>query len=134
HSYGSELRSECRSSFESGRALLETMGSNIADVHEWESYVAARAVLVDAGWGPTIEACESARTTAARVGDTIERAILSRWIDDVAESDERLDPKRSVDRDDLLARFRLLDAELVADAAANVINACAERRPRSLAG
>jgi very-short-patch-repair endonuclease len=132
--YSDELRQECESSFESAYSLLDTMTRTLGDITEWETYVAARAHLVEAGWRATIEAIETERVPANKVAPLVERTVLSRWVDQVVDSDNRLEPKRSVDRDDLLHAFRALDAELVADAAAGVINACTARRPRSLAG
>ncbi len=133
-SHGRELRRECDASFESATTLLEQMLVTVAEVQEWDTYVASRSLLVQEGWEPTVRSCEEAKVTAEQVAPIVERSILSRWADEVISGDPRLDPWRAVDRDELLAAFRELDAELVADAAAAVINACSERRPKSLAG
>jgi hypothetical protein len=132
--HGDGLRRECDASFESGAALLGAMLATVADVQEWDTYVAARSTLVQEGWEPTIRSCEEARVSAPQVAQIVERSILTRWVDEVVSGDPRLSPRRSVDRDELLAAFRELDTELVADAAAGVINACTALRPKSLAG
>lgn len=132
--HGSDLRSACELSFEEGASLLDQMAATVGDLNEWESYVEARSTLAREGWEATVESCEALRVPASDVGDILERAILNRWVDEVLDGDERLRPKRAVDREDLLAEFRALDAKLVANAAAEVVNACTERRPRSLAG
>lgn len=133
-SHGDGLRRECDTTFESAMALLDAMLATVADVQEWDAYVAARSVLVQEGWEPTIRSCEEARLSAPQVAQIVERSILTRWADEVISGDPRLSPRRSVDRDELLVAFRELDAELVADAAAGVINACTALRPKSLAG
>lgn len=132
--YGRELRRECDASFEAAANLLDAMLATVGDVQEWDAYVAARSILVQEGWEPTIRSCEDARVGAAQVAPIVERSILTRWADEVISGDPRLHPRRAVDRDELLATFRELDTELVVDAAAGVINACTALRPKSLAG
>lgn len=132
--YGRQLRDECDASFDAARSLPASMTASIGEIQEWSSFAAAREVLLDAGLEPTVSACAEQRIDASEVGGVIERAILIRWVDEVIAADKRLEPHRAVSRDDLVFAFRQLDEELVENAAAGVINACADRRPRSLAG
>jgi very-short-patch-repair endonuclease len=134
-SHGSELYSEVHKSFSDGRNLLSTMSDSIADIDEWEQFVQARATLSARGWQPVVEAIEVNPAVQARdVPGALERAVLTRWTDEVTANDERLRPTRAIDRDRIMQEFRALDRAFVESAAAEVINTCSNRRPRSLAG
>ena len=132
--YATTLRSDIESSFADGIELLGEMARTVSDIAEWESYVEARDVLAVRGWGEVVDACVNQRVAADQVADIIERAILQRWCEQQIDSDPNLKPKRALDRDAILAKFRAIDDELVQRTAANVINACAARRPNSLVG
>ena len=56
-------------------------------------------------------------------------ALLSLLGRPVIDGDDRLRPRRSVHRDQRTVRIRSLDETLVKSAAADVINACSQRRP-----
>ncbi|MFN0092216.1 MAG: DUF3320 domain-containing protein [Acidimicrobiales bacterium] len=120
--------------FEGGVELLAALSSTVNDIEEWHSYAQARSWLCESGWEPVVSTLEHSRAAATDIADTIERAALTRWLDDTMSVDSRLQPTRSTDRDALVADFQALDRELIADAASKVINACAQLRPRSLAG
>lgn len=133
-SHAATLREELDGEFDASLELLHLLGESAADAHEWAAFVSSRAQLAEAGLEPVVVACEEQRAASGAVAGIVERALLERWAEQVVEGDDRLTPSRAVDRDALLAEFRDLDAALVRNAAADVINACAERRPRSLAG
>ncbi len=128
------LRQDLEGEFDASLELLGLLENTAADAHEWAAFVSSRAQLAAEGLEPVLVACEEQRAAGGEVPGIIERALLERWAEQVVEGDDRLTPSRAVDRDALLAKFRELDAALVRNAAAEVINACAERRPRSLAG
>ena len=129
-----DYQAEFMASFGGAHELLADLVNSSSDVLEWESYLEARRSLVEHGLDSVVAECEALRVDADAVGDLIERSVLQRWADQTFDSDARLVPRRSVDRDTLHQEFRELDEALVADAASNVINRCSERRPKSLAG
>ncbi|MGW6820941.1 DUF3320 domain-containing protein [Streptomyces sp. NPDC055005] len=61
---------------------------------------------------------------------SVERAVLTTWIERRLGLDARLKPVRAADRDQLVERFRDADHGLVEAAHAEVIAACNARRPR----
>jgi len=138
--HGDVLQSELASlSFESGHELLNHLYNTVNDVVEWESFTRNRRTLEEAGWKPVVEECIKRRVPNHEVAALIERSILQRWIDqqlddDEASSNPSLQPRRARDRDALQEEFRQLDKDLVAHTAAQVINSCSERIPRSALG
>ncbi|WP_421121684.1 DUF4011 domain-containing protein [Aquihabitans daechungensis] len=121
-------------SFEDADELLSHLSTTVADASEWATYSDARNQLRELGWAPVVGQAEEERLAADLVGDAIEHAVLTRWIEQLMGGDGRLAPSRAQERDHLQEEFKQLDAALVRDAAARVINACTERRPKSLVG
>ncbi|MFK8850067.1 DUF3320 domain-containing protein [Streptomyces sp. Ac-502] len=68
--------------------------------------------------------------SAADFPASVERAVLTAWIERRFGLDTRLKPLRAADRDQLVERFRDADRALVEAAHAEVIAACNARRPR----
>jgi very-short-patch-repair endonuclease len=132
--YRTELERDLTASFDAAEELLDHLGSTVADASEWTAHIEARTTLSELGWEPVIEEAVERKLPAVDVGDAVERAVLFRWTEQLIASDGRLNPMRAVERDTLHEEFRRLDAALVRDAAAKVINACSERRPKSLVG
>ena len=138
--YGDALQSDLASlSFESGHELLDHLYNTVNDVVEWESFTRNHQILEEAGWKLVVEECIKRRVPNHEVAALIERSILQRWIDqqlddDEASSNPSLQPRRARDRDALQEEFRQLDKNLVANTAAQVINGCSERIPRSALG
>lgn len=132
--YRLELERDMVASFDTAAELLEQLGSTVADVSEWTAHVEARTALSQLGWEPVIQEAIERRLPAEDVGDAVERAVLFRWAEQLVAADGRLNPMRAVERDTIHQEFRRLDEALVRDAAAKVINACSDRRPKSLAG
>lgn len=129
-----EIQADLGGSLAGASELLDALTSALPQVDEWSDHVTARSGLASLGWEPLVSSLVEQRVEAGLVADTIERAALTRWVDEAIDRDERLTPRRSTERDGLLEEFRVLDRALVRAAAAEVINACSERRPRSLAG
>ena len=140
HRYGDALKSELSSlSFEGGLELLNHLYDTVNDVAEWESFARNRRALEEAGWKPIVEECIQRRVPSHKVAELIERTILQRWVDQQLDDDEAspspsLQPRRAQDRDALQEEFQQLDKDLVAHTAAQVINTCSERIPRSAIG
>ncbi|MFJ7192445.1 DUF3320 domain-containing protein [Streptomyces bacillaris] len=68
--------------------------------------------------------------SAADFPASVERAVLTAWIERRLGLDARLKPMRAADRNQLVERFRDADRALVEAAHAEVIAACNARRPR----
>lgn len=130
-----ELASDLNGSIEDAHALLERLEATLADVDEWASYASAVETLGDSRLQAVVQFCIDEASPADDVRPAIERAVLTAWCDALLASDaDRLKPFGAVDRDSLVDRFTDLDRQLVASAAAAVVNACSDRRPTSIAG
>ena len=140
HNHGDALASEISSlTFEGGHELLNHLYDTVNDVSEWESFTRNRRALEEAGWEPVVEGCIERRVPSREVAELIERTVLQRWVDQQFDDDEAspnpsLQPRRAQDRDALQEEFQQLDKDLVAHTAAQVINKCSERIPRSALG
>ena len=128
------LRDELSHSYGAAFELLHALEATAAEMHVWSDYVESRDVLAAAGLEPAISECERLRKPAGDIPHILKLAILRRWADQVIDSDDRLRLGSSAYRDNLREDFQRLDRALVRNAAADVINACAARRPRSTAG
>lgn len=129
-----ELRLELSGSAHDAKELLMTLRSTLTDIDEWSSFVDARSQLQLLGLDPLVEYCIEERLNPAEVPLTLERAVLSGWIDQQLAADARCRPLRSGERDHLVEEFRSLDSRLGRHSAARVINACSNRRPASAVG
>ena len=128
------LRDELNHSYDAAFELLDALEATAADMHTWSDYVKSRDALVACGLEPAISECERLRKPARDIPHILKLAILRRWADQVIDSDDRLRLGSSDYRENLRGDYQRLDRALVLNAAADVINACAERRPRSTAG
>ena len=128
------LRDELNHSYDAAFELLDALDATATDMHTWSDYVESRDAMVAFGLGPAIAECERLRKPASDIPHILRLALLRRWADQIVDSDDRFRPGRAADRQRIRAEFQRLDRKLVQNAAADVINACAERRPRSTAG
>lgn len=128
------LSADFVASLESGLALLDDLGATTADIEVWTRHAIARQELTDAGLGDVVTFLEAQRVSGDQVAPAVERSMLENWVDAVMSADSRLKQLNPSDRADLVTKFQRLDRELVANAAAKVINACAERRPATALG
>jgi len=133
-SYAADLKSELYSSHRSARELLDSLKDSIHDTHEWVSFAQSKQELCEEGLSSVLETCMEQRISGDQVPDAVEKAYLTRWVDQLIEGDERLEPNRAVDRDALRKRFQEVDRKLIKNAAAEVINSCVQRRPSSALG
>ena len=128
------LRDELNYSYDAAFELLDALDATAAEMHTWSEYVESRDALVAFGLRPAITECERLRKPASDIPHILRLALLRRWADQIIDSDDRFRPGRAADRSRIREEFQRLDRKLVQNAAADVINACAERRPRSTAG
>ena len=132
--YRAALQEELHRSYDSAFELLDALTDSASDMHIWSEHVEARNALAVAGLKPALDECRKRRLPAEDVPGVVRLALLKRWADQIADSDSRLRPKFGAGRDDYREAFQVLDRKLVENTAAAVINKCAERRPRSMAG
>jgi hypothetical protein len=125
---------DLRTSFDDSLNLLGQLRATIDDIHVWQDYLSARDALEHRGLAEGLRELEARRVSGDQVADSIERSVLEQWVDEVSRGDHRLQPVRTSDRDDLVAHFRRNDKVLLENAAARVVNACSQRRPRSNKG
>lgn len=134
-SRAADIAADLEVSFDDGVALLEELAATRGDIEEWGTHAEATRTLEEDGLVEVVRFCVERRLPGDQVAGVVERALLEAWSDAVVSRDgERLAPFRATERDALRTDFQDLDRELVANAAAGVINECAARRPSSLAG
>ena len=132
--YRDRLDADFLVSIADGRALIDELESTIGDIDEWDRHTRARNELVGANLENAIRFAETSDVRRDDVLGVIERSVLERWSDEIIAADPRLSTLAATERDKLVERFRALDAALVENASAQVINACSERRPTTVAG
>ncbi|MFB7288112.1 DUF4011 domain-containing protein [Actinacidiphila glaucinigra] len=114
-------------------AALETLEGDRGGPDEWRAYDKGRRVLDDLRLGDLVDRAVRRGVAPEVFPPVVERAALRAWADLQLARDPRLGTTRSADRDDLVARFRELDASLAGHARARVVNACDARRPHTTA-
>ncbi len=130
-----ELSADISDNFDDALSIIADLESTIGDIEVWSLYSDSLTFLDESGLEAVTSFCIENRAGADDVPGVVERAVLEAWADNVIHGDHsRLTPIQASERDALVDRFRELDTALVEDAAARVINACADRRPTSLAG
>lgn len=132
--YRNELHHDLFENFIDCADLVDHLTATVDDIHEWFAYDQAVEDLRELGLGACVEVLRQQRAADDILAVSLEGAFFRSWIELVSESDQRLLPQRSVDRDEVLERFRRSDRELTRLAAADVINSCAARRPKSNVG
>lgn len=129
-----ELIADLDSHFGDAQSILARMTETLEEIEEWHVHNRARNELAEYGLAGATEHCISSRVPRYQVASMMEKATLETWIDSVLESDERLRPDRSDDREALVEEFRSLDRDLVTKASHRVINEVNSRRPQTLMG
>ena len=128
------LRRQLDSSYDTAAQLLDALHDTAADMHVWSDYTECSDALAAAGLDSVLSECERLRKPGQDIADIVRLAVLRRWADQTIDADPRLRRGRSADRDKIRADFQRHDQQLVEAAAAEVINACAARRPAFSAG
>jgi hypothetical protein len=130
-----ELRQDFMTTVEDARDLLRLLRETLPDIEEWFEYSTARERLISLGCGEPLDFSESSAVEAAVLSDVIERAVLERWADCVIAADsERIGTIRADQLESTIDEFRRLDQKVIELAAARVIQACNDRRPRTTLG
>ncbi|GAA1635454.1 DUF3320 domain-containing protein [Actinoplanes couchii] len=115
--------------YETARDLLRDLAEDESGQREWFDYLTARGELTEYGLDTVVDWYADHAMDVTLLGDVLERAACRAWIDTILETDERLLPLAAAGRDELLAEFRTLDADLLQDAAGTVVEALNSRRP-----
>lgn len=130
-----ELQQDFMTTVDDARELLRALRETLADILEWFEYSDSRARLIEQGVKEPLEFCEARALDAQAVPDVIERAVLERWADEVMALDKaRISTVRADELSSIVEDFRRLDERVIELAAARVIRACNERRPRTSLG
>ncbi|WP_181663259.1 DUF3320 domain-containing protein [Actinomadura madurae] len=129
-----ELHSKLTSTATAFDELAGRLAGDRSGPDEWHSFRDARAVLRRYGLDGLIVRAAGKGLDGAAFPRAVERAVLEAWAEQAMSGDSRLDPVRAVERDRLVEQFRALDLALVANAHAQVIEACNARRPRPNVG
>ena len=132
--YGNSIRARLAESFDAAFDLLDGLASSAADVDVWSKFDQSQRELTRLGLEPVLDLCKRRLVSAADIPFIVKHSVLRRWVDEVMGSDSRLGSGNSLDHDRVRQEFQQLDRKLVKLSASAVINACAQRRPKSMAG
>lgn len=110
--------------------LTGRLAEDLSGPEEWRSFRTARDTLRRYRLDGLIDRAAEQGLDGADFPRAVERAVLEAWVEQIMAADSRLATVRAVERDKLVDQFRELDRALVANAHAEVIEACNARRPR----
>ena len=128
------IRKRLAASFDSAFDLLDEVASSVEGVDVWTHFVESQQQLARLGLEAVLDLCKRRSVEAADIPGIVKHSVLRRWVDDVMDRDSRLRQGTALDRHRIRQDFQLLDRALVGLSASAVINACAQRRPTSVAG
>lgn len=132
---GRELTDDLNGSLDDAVDLLGEMAlSTGTDVPEWCAHRQRAARLSSHGLTRLTTSLLNPTVPAEAVSLAVEHAVLEAWVDQTVGRDQRLASASARDRDQVVARFRELDRDVVDLAWTRVVELCAARRPRSLVG
>jgi hypothetical protein len=132
--YRGDMAAEFQMPFDEVKALLRALSASIDDIAEWGGHAMARSHLSAVGLADAVTFCIQKRVSASEATAVLRRSVLESWVDAVRKSDPRLQMFSAKDRDDIVAKFRQLDRQLVSLGAAAVIQTCNAKRPTLVAG
>ncbi|MGV9720206.1 DUF3320 domain-containing protein [Nocardia beijingensis] len=121
-------------SFEAARAALADLESNQVGAHQWAEYQDVLLALAKHRLAEMPASLSREGVPAEKFRVSTERGILSAWIEQQFDTDQRVRPHFGMDRDRLVERFQEADVQLATVAQAMVIHTCNSRRPRGTAG
>lgn len=127
---GRLLQRELRESLPAAVTCLSRLDSDPFGPEAWTTCSEALQQLRRYGLDGLPSQLAQRGVSAADFPASVERAVLTAWIERRFGLDARLKPMRAADRDQLVERFRDADRALVEAAHAEVIAACNARRPR----
>ncbi|MFC7375411.1 DUF3320 domain-containing protein [Brachybacterium sp. GCM10030268] len=123
-----ELRAEL-GSLEDGREMIRAWKEDPSGQHEWSAHKRYRDQLVAYGLEAAIEFCAEQRVSPEDIEPILEKTVLQSWIEDLLETDDRLRPLSSVERDAIVDAYRDLDLQLIHYTSGRIIRAANCRRP-----
>lgn len=132
--YSNSIRKRLAESFDSAFDLLDALASSVDDVDVWTHFILSQQQLAQLGLEPVLELCRRRSVDAADIPRIVKHSVLRRWVDDLTDRDARLRQRVTFDQDRIRQEFQELDRKLVQLSASAVVNACAQRRPTSMAG
>jgi very-short-patch-repair endonuclease len=132
--YSNSIREGLAESFDSALELLDALASSVDEVEVWAHFVQSQHQLAQLGLEPVLELCRRRSVSAADIPHIVKHSVLRRWVEDVTDRDARLKQGVTFDRNRIRQEFQQLDRKLVELSASAVVNACAQRRPTSMAG
>ena len=132
--YSNSIRERLAESFDSALELLDALASSVDDVEVWTHFVQSQHQLAQLGLEPVLELCRRRSVRAANIPHIVKHSVLRRWVEDVMDRDARLKQGVTFDHNRIRQEFQQLDRKLVELSASAVVNACAQRRPTSMAG
>jgi len=135
--FGSERLDDLRDDlddFDVARELLDDMNSRIEEADDWIDLKTSSDEAERLGLAPAIKHAIEHKLDSEKVGPFLLATVYRTWINVQLLEDSRFVQTDSASRDDLIARFRELDAELVKAAVSRVIEVAAARRPRTALG
>jgi very-short-patch-repair endonuclease len=125
-----ELRRELGQSLTAAESVLSRLDRDPSGPEAWTACAEALTVLRRYHLDGLPDQLAGRDVPAEDFPAAVERAVLTAWVEHQLAVDARLRPMRSVERDQLVERFRSADRALVEAAHAEVIAECNARRPR----
>lgn len=123
-----ELRTEL-ATLNDGVEMITAWRDDATGQQEWTDHRHHRDALVSHGLGDVVDFCARQKVAPEQIERVVEKAVLETWSEEILESDARLRPLPSADRDALVHEFRELDRRLIHHAAGQIIRAANARRP-----
>lgn len=114
--------------------LIASMQANLEGVDDWVELLKSTAELDRLGLARSVQHALEQRAEAGAVQPYLRATVYRAWINAQLMDDARFTAIDSTSRDELVAKFRELDAELVETAVSRVIESAVARRPRSSLG
>ncbi|QDN97730.1 DUF3320 domain-containing protein [Streptomyces sp. S1A1-8] len=125
-----EMRRELARSLPEAEAVLSRLDHDPYGPEAWTSCAEALTRLRKYHLDGLPDQLARREVSAQDFPASMERAVLTAWIEHQLSTDARLRPMRAMERDQLVDRFRSADQDMVEAAHAEVIAACNARRPR----
>lgn len=114
--------------------LVTQLDSHVEDVDDWFSLESAVAEAEAVGIGPAVRHARDSAFDAEVISDFLLATVFRGWLDMQLGSDPRLGADGGLNRDEVVTRFRQLDAELAGSAVSRIIESGVARRPRLALG
>ena len=117
-----------------GDALLAGFLDDVSGPERWLAAVSVRTELAELGVGNVVDALLRYQSSADSVAAQVEYSVLHRWINYHFGIDKRLRSQHGESRDELVAEYRKLDREIIAQASGDIVTEVTSRRPSATYG